>query len=380
MKYVRMIWKNAIRNKRRTILTILSISVCIFLLSTLRTVVTELYRDVGSTNSLRLIVRNAVSIFLPMPERYGQKIRQIPGVVAVSAGNWFGGIYTDQKDFFANFACEPAAFFQVFSEVKIPPDQAQAFINERRAAIAGRKIVQKFRWKLGDNITLDSPIYRRKLEFVLRGIFTGNENWESNFFFHREYLEEAMGRPGRVGHFWMRVDSPESVTRVAQAIDETFHNTDAETKTETEKAFLLSFISMWGNIKALVLWISIAVVFTILLVTANAMAMAVRERTREIAVLKALGFSRGKILILLIAESTLITFIGGLLGSVGARLLYRAVDMSRVSGGLFQAFRVTPETVFLGILIAFVIGIVSVMVPAYHAARLTVVEGLRHTG
>ncbi len=264
MTYASFIWTNIARNPRRTILTIVSIGLSLFVLSTLMTVLTELNREPeGEDTHLRLVVRRATSLADRLPEAYAAKLARVPGVRLVHALTWFGGIYIDEGNFFANFACDPDTLFAMFPENRIPPEQLKAFQAERIAAIAGRKLVERFKWRLGDRITLQGTIYPVDLEFVLRGIYTGTD--ETAFFFHRAYLEEALGRPGKVGTFWLKAASAGDIPRIMDAVDTLFKNSDAETKTETERAFQLGFISMLGNVKTLIASISSVVVFTILL-------------------------------------------------------------------------------------------------------------------
>ncbi len=373
------IWTNIARNRRRTILTVVSIGVSLFVLSTLMTVLTELNREPeGQDAHLRLVVRRASSLGSPLPEAYRTKLERVPGVRMVHALMWFGGIYVDERNFFANFACDPETLLPMFPENRIPPEQLEAFQKERVAAVAGRKLVERFGWRLGDRITLQGTLYPVDLEFILRGIYTGTD--ETAFFFHRLYLEEALGRPGKVGTFWLKAASAEDIPRIIDAVDTMFRNSDAETKTETERAFQLGFISMLGNVKTLITSISSVVVFTILLVTANTMAMSIRERAREIAILKTLGFGRRQLLRLLVAESTLIALAGGVLGCAGARLFYSVVDVWSYTQGLFPIFIVEPSTILLGLCLSILIGVGSAVIPAIRVSRLTIAEALRRVG
>ncbi|MBI2002264.1 MAG: FtsX-like permease family protein [candidate division NC10 bacterium] len=379
MTYASFIWTNIARNPRRTILTIVSIGLSLFVLSTLMTVLTELNREPeGEDTHLRLVVRRATSLADRLPEAYAAKLQRVPGVRLVHALTWFGGIYIDERNFFANFACDPDTLFAMFPENRIPPEQIKAFRAERIAAIAGRKLVERFKWRLGDRITLQGTIYPVDLEFVLRGIYTGTD--ETAFFFHRAYLEEALGRPGKVGTFWLKAASAGDIPRIMDAVDTLFKNSDAETKTETERAFQLGFISMLGNVKTLIASISSVVVFTILLVTANTMAMSIRERAREIAILKTLGFGRRRLLGVLMGESAVIALTGGVLGCVGARLFFSVVDVWRYTQGLFPIFIVEPSTVLLGIGLSVLIGLASAALPAIRVSRLTIAEALRRVG
>jgi putative ABC transport system permease protein len=373
------IWKNITRNRRRTVLTILSIALSLFLLSTLMTVLTELGRESPDGDQhLRLVVRRASSLGDPLPESYLDKLKRVPGVRMVHPLSWFGGLYVDERNFFANFGCDPETLFPMFNENRLPPEQLSAFKKERTAAVAGRKLAERFKWRLGDKITLLGTIYPVDLEFTLRGIYTGLD--ETAFFFHHAYLDEALGRPGKVGTFWLKAASAAEVPVIAERVDAMFKNSDAETKTETERAFQLGFVAMLGNIKTLISSISSVVVFTILLVTANTMAMSIRERAREIAILKTLGFTRRRLLGLLVAESAGIALAGGLLGTLGARLFYSLVDVWKHTQGFFPIFVVEPETIAIGLLLSVLIGVTSAAVPAYRVSRQTIAHALRRTG
>lgn len=374
-----LVWKNISRNRRRTILTVLSIGLSLFLLSTLMTVLTELERESPDGDQhLRMVVRRASSLGDPLPESYLEKLKRVPGVRLVHTLSWFGGIYVDERNFFANFGCDPETLFPMFNENRIPPEQLAAFKKERTAAVAGRKLAERFKWRLGDKVTLQGTIYPVDLEFTLRGIYTGLD--ETAFFFHHAYLDEALGRPGKVGTFWLKAASAAEVPAIAERVDAMFKNSDAETKTETERAFQLGFVAMLGNIKTLITSISSVVVFTILLVTANTMAMSIRERAREIAILKTLGFTGHQLLGLLMAESAGIALAGGLMGTVGARIFYSVVDVWKHTQGFFPIFVVEPETIALGLLLAVLIGVTSAALPAYRVSRQTIAHALRRTG
>ncbi len=376
------------RNKRRTVLTVLSVSLAIFVLSTLLTLVHEIDRNLEESNPLRLVTRHAVSPTNMLPLRHRARIEQIPGVVAVTPFTWFGGIYIDEAHTdFAQFACDPRVLFDIYTEIRLPPEQRRAFIRERTAVIVGRRKAEEHGWTLGDRITLRGTVFPVDLELTIRGIFTGSVNDESSIFFHHEYFEQAlketMGWPAFTAMYWLRVDSISSVSRVSQAIDALFRNTDAPTKTETERAFQAEFFTMLGNLKTLVATLSGVILFTLLLVTMNTMAMSVRERTREIAIMKSLGFRRREVLALLIAEGLLMTLTGGLIGSLVARLIFThfaLVDIGRLTLNIFQRFEVTGEVIGLGLLASALVGLLSTVIPASRAARLTVADGLRHLG
>ncbi|HXU40021.1 MAG TPA: FtsX-like permease family protein [Blastocatellia bacterium] len=378
MKYLRLITKNLGRNKRRTVLTILSVSVSVFLLATMQAVIAAL----GGISNLtggeyRVIVRRNTSIADSMPEAYGQKIGQVPGVVAACASNWFGGIYKEDKprNTFAQFYVDTKALFDVQFEMQISPEEKAAFQQERTAAIAGKKLADKFGWKVGDVIDLKGAIYPLDPRLTLRGIYTGPA--ETNFYFHREYVEEALGRPGRIGQYRVRIDSPGNAARVMEEIDSMFKNSAAPTKTETEAAFAAGFISMLGNVKGLISGIGLIVVFTITLIGANTMAMSARERFTEVAVMKALGFRPGVILSLMLSESVLIALIGGVLAAVAAKVVYQFVGLGDVLALFLQNFKITSGTIALALGASALIGLVSGGIPAWNAARIRIVDGLR---
>ncbi len=338
MKIIRLILKNTARNPRRTVLTVLSIGVSIFLVSTLQAVLHNL-ETVGLSNSsnLRLVVHRATSMTETMPIAYKQRIAALPGVKYVECRDWFGGYYADPSNFFANFATEVDDFEKIADEFAIPPDQLTAWKRERVAALVGNKLMETYHWKLGDRVTLKGTVYPVDLEFIIRAVYTDAEDVanERAMYFHWDYFDESLGRPERTGSFYVKAATPEDVPRLAERIDGTFRNTDAETKTETEKAFNLGFVSMLGNIKLLLNVVCLAVAFTILLVAGNTMAMSIRERTGEVAVLKTLGFRQNAILYLLVGESVAIAVLGGMLGALGAKTTYGFIHITSTKGKAF---------------------------------------------
>lgn len=324
-------WKNALRNSRRTVLTISSIAICIFLVSTLQAVLASIYR-VGSgseSSHLRVIVHRATGITQPLPISYRQKIAALPGVKAAVGTQWFGGQYIDPSNFFANFAVDTDQFEQVYDNYQIPPDQLAAWKNERTAALVGEKLMETYHWKLGQRITLKGTIFPNfDPELTIRAVYRNPEDitQENVLYFHYDYLDEAMrqqiGGLSTIGNYVVKVESAGEVQHVQDAIDTMFRNSAFETKTDTEQAYALSFVSMLGNVKLLLTAVSACVIFTILFVVGNTMAMSIRERTGEVAVLKTLGFQRNTILFLLAGESVVIALLGGALGAVGAKLAY----------------------------------------------------------
>jgi len=382
MSFSGLIWKNAMRNKRRNIITILSVALTLFVLSTLVTFISELDRRLSETDAQRLVTHHAVIWIFPIPERYRAEIEKVPGVAAVTSLTYYGGTYIDRPHTdFAQFACDPQTLFDVFPELSLPPEQKDAFIRERAAAIVGRRKAESHGWKIGDHISFKGTIMPVDLELTIRGIFSGSANDESNVYFNQTYLDEvAQGGLNAVSTYWIRARSPEDVPQVARNVDALFQNSDTPTRTETEKSFQRNFVSLLGNLKSLIAFIGGLLMFTIFLVTANTMAMSVRERIREIAVFKALGFRRRQVLGLLSTEGVLITLAGGLIGCLGARLLFSFVDMAAYTQGRFQRFDVTWEIIALGLLLSALLGLVSTSLPSYRASSMTVTDGLNHVG
>ncbi len=371
------ILRNAFRNKRRLVLTVLSVAVSLFLFATLQTALRELTRPATSEHAaLRIVVRHKVSIANVLPEKYQARIERLPGVAHCMKLTWFGGVYQDRSNMFPQFAVDAEKLFDVFAEVKIDPQQKLAFVRERTACVVGIKTMNRFGWQLGDRITLLGELWPADLELVIRGVYREGID-ETNLFFHHEYFDEMMGNTGLVGCYWLMATNQEVIPSLIERIDRTFRNTDAETKTESERAFQLSFMSMLGNIKMLVGSICTVIVFTMVLVSASTMSMAIRERLREIAVLKTLGFNGRQVCSLILAESFGLGLVGGMIGCGGAWLLYRHLDMYSLSKGIFIRFEVTGHILVAGLLLAMGLGIVSALVPGYTAMKLSVVDGLR---
>jgi putative ABC transport system permease protein len=291
----------------------------------------------SNSSNLRVVVHRATSMTESMPVSYKQRIAALPGVKYVESMDWFGGYYADPSNFFANFATDVDDFDKVADELVIPPDQLAAWKRERTAVLVGKRLMETYHWKMGDRITLKGTIYPVDLEFIIRAVYTDPDDVsvERAMYFHWDYFDESLGRPGRTGSFYVKAATPEDVPRLTERIDTLFRNTDAETKTETEKAFNLSFVSMLGNIKLLLNAICLAVVFTILLVAGNTMAMSIRERIGEVGVLKTLGFRQNAILYLLVGESVAIALLGGILGALGAKTTYGFVHITSTKGKAF---------------------------------------------
>jgi putative ABC transport system permease protein len=383
MTLTRFVSKSAFRNKRRSILTVISIAFSLLLLTLMMTIWHAFYIDKGDAESAqRLVTRHRVSLTQAMPAFYREKIRAIPGVVAVAPVNWFGGIYKDQKpeNFFAQFGTDPEEIMKIFTDFHLPADQLQAWQRDRAGTIVDDQLARKFGWKLGDRIVLKGTIYPVDLELTIRGIYRGPQPTNS-VYFDQKYVEEAVSfAKGKAGTFDILADSPADVPKIASAVDDMFRNSPEPTKTESEKAFELSFINSIGNVKAFILSICFAVVFATLLVSATTMAMSIRERTREVAVLKTLGFTRQTILRLYIGEGVLVALTGGALGCVLAMLVVSGLSHAPGVGLYFGGVVVTPATLLLAIFVAGMVGLLSAIIPAYHSAKLDIVEGLRYIG
>jgi len=372
--------KNTFRNLRRSILTVLSIGFSLLLLTLMMAIWRNFYMSKRTEESaLRLVTRHKVSLAFTMPSFYREKIRAIPGVAIVIPQNWFGGKYKDDKsnDFFAQFGTDPDEFFKVFKDWKIPEDQVLAWQRDRAGAVVDSKKAEQFGWKIGQKVIIKGDIFPVDLELTIRGIYTAPRPTQS-LYFNQKYVEEAVPyMKGQEGFYTILADSPQDVQKIGPAIDEMFRNSPQPTRTETEAAFQLGFLAMLGNVKAFILSICGAVVFAILLVSANTMAMSIRERTREVAVLKTLGFTRGTVLSLFVGEAVVLALVGGIGGSSLALALG---SLAAQAGGFAGALRVNPPTMLVAWIVAGLVGFISAIIPSYNASRLNIVEGLRHIG
>jgi putative ABC transport system permease protein len=373
------ILRNACRNKRRLILTVLSVAVSLFLLTVLLTTL-KLMIEPPTTEqaALRIVTRHRVSLANVLPEKYQFRIERMPGVQYCSKFTWFGGIYKDEASSnFAQFAVDADKIFRIFPEAAVSPLQEEAFVKEKTACIVGGKLAERFGWKIGDRITFTGALWPCDVELIVRGTYRGEGIDETIVFFHHEYFDELMDELGLVGTFWIKTTDAEVIPGLIERIDAAFRNTDAETKTETERAFQLGFISMMGNVRLFIGSICTVIVFTMLLVTASTMAMAIRERMREISVLKALGFCGMAIFSLILAESCGLAWAGGLLGCFGVKFLAETVDVYTLSHGFLPMFPVTADILAVGMLVATGLGVISSLVPAYTSIRTSVVSGLK---
>ncbi len=385
-RFLPLVFKNALRNRRRSILTICSIAASFCLLGVLFAMYSALYLSEPTPGqALRLITRNRVSLTMIMPSSYKQRIQQVPGVQAIYISQWYGGIYKDardQRNLFARFAVEPEDFFKVQTDIVLPEDQKQAFIRERTACIVGRKLAEKHGFKLGDRITLQGDIFPGNMDFTIRGIYDSSEEDES-MYFQLEYLYQSLsaGRRDFAGTFSILAASKEDVPRIARDVDEMFKNSTVQTRTETEQAFLLSFTSFLGNVKMFLFAICGAVTFTILLVSANTMAMSVRERVKEVGVMKTLGFTNGSVLGIILAEAVVISILGAAVGCLLAMGLTRV--LAEIAGAFsfqMRTMSLTPGAAALCLGLGAIVGLVAALFPAWSASRTRILDSLRFAG
>lgn len=385
MLILKILVRNAFRHKLRTFLTVLGVTVAILAFGILRTVVNAWYAGVEASAANRLITRNAISLIFPLPISYAEKIRQVNGVANLSYGDWFGGIYISEKNFFANFCIDPRTYFDIYPEFIVPPDQKIEFLKDRKSAVAGRKLAAKYGWKIGDTITLKGTIFPGNWDFVLKGIYRGRDKNtdETQFFFQWDYLNETLrktdpSRSDEAGFFLVKIADPSRAAEISLAIDRMFKNSPAETFTETEKAFQMSFVSMTEAIMIVIQLISIVIIIIIMSVMANTMAMSVRERMGEYAVFKTLGFGVGHIAFLIFGESFVITFVGL---AFGVALTFPASKVFLYElGQYFPIFIVKNETIYLDILASFIVATVSALIPTYRAVTLSITAALRRVG
>ncbi len=385
MFLLKVIFRNAFRHRLRTFLTVLSITIAILAFGLLRTFVSAWYAGVAASSASRLVTRNSISLIFPLPLSYKDKIRQIEGVKQVSWGTWFGGIYIDEKNFFANFAVDPKTYLDLYPEFVLFPAQKEAFFRDRKSFVAGRKLAERFKWRIGDTITLKGTIFPGNWEFILRGIYQGKDETvdETQFFFHWDYLNETLKktsplRADQVGWYMVGITRPDQATAVVLAIDKTFKNSPAETLTETEKAFQLSFISMSEAIIVAIQLVSIVIIIIIIAVAANTMAMTARERIGEYAVFKTLGFRGVQIGSMVIGESLLITLMGGIVGMVLTFPIARS--FGKILSNFFPVFKVPEEIILMDLVAIFVVGLSAAIVPTWRASRIRIAEGLRRIG
>ena len=385
MHFLKLILRNALRHKLRTSLTVLGLVVAFLSFGLLQTIVDAWYAGAEGAAPDRLITRNKVSLVVPLPIHYREKIRAVEGVKTVAAANWFAGVYQDPKNFFPQFAIEPLPYFAMFPEYRVDADEFRAFLRDRKGAIVGRKLAQTYGFKVGDAVPLRGTIFPGNWEFVVRGIYDAGEpkTDTSQFFFHWDYLNEtirqrAPQRANQVGIFVVSVTDVDRAAAVSEAIDQQFRNSVAETLTETEQAFQIGFVKQTEAIVIAIRIVSFVVIFIILAVMANTMAMTARERMGEYATLKALGFGPAFVAKLIFGESLGIAALGC---AIGISLTFPVGDwFAKKMGTLFPVFEVSGETIALQLACALGVGVIAALLPALRAARVRIVEGLRAIG
>lgn len=382
MKYFPLIWRNLLRRKVRTLFTLAAIFIAFVLYSFLMVVQTAFSMGVEMAGVDRLMLMHKVSLVQPLPISYLQQIKTTPGVEAAGHASWFGGTYQDNANQFAVMAIDPD-YFGLYPEARVPDDQWKAWLADRQGAIVGRTTAEKYGWKIGDKIPLQATIWQPKQGqtwyFNLDAIYDADKGFDtSNFFFHYEYLDENRRvAHGTVGWYIVKIDDPSNAAEIASSLDSKFVNSAAETKTSTEKAFLQGFVNQVGNIKAIILSILAAVLFTLfLLVLANTMAQSVRERTSEIAVLKTLGFSNALVLTLVLGESMILALVGG---GLGLALTWTAVSGGSFNNALLPVFIIRGRDVAVGLLLCCALGVIAGALPAMTAMRLRITDALRRT-
>ena len=381
MKFLPLVWKNIWRRKFRTTFTLLSIFIAFVLFGILMTIRHSFTFGVEIAGADRLVLIHKVSLIMPLPVSYQPRLQQVTGVEVASHQTWFGGIYQDPANFFANIAVEPDLFLKIYPEFVIPPAQVEAWRKDRQGAIVGRDTAERFGWKIGDRVPLTAPIWLPKgggttWEFNIVGIYDGGDAVDkTQMFFRYDYLDEnrAQGQ-GQVGWYVVKISDPDQAVELSRTFDEMFANSAAETKTTTEKGFVEGFAKQIGDIGSIMIAISSTVLFMFGLVAASTMAQSVRERTSELAVLKTLGFSGAAILTLVLAESLFIAFTGGLLGLGLAWLFVQAGDPTN---GMLPIFALPPRDIAIGIGLMVLMGVLAGLVPAVGAMRLKITDALR---
>jgi putative ABC transport system permease protein len=385
MFLLKLLSRNAFRHRLRTLLTILGITVAILAFGLLQTVVSAWYAGVNASSSARLISRNAISLIFTLPIAYQERIRRIEGVSAVSYANWFGGVYITEKNFFPSFAIEPKSYLDLYPEFVLPPEEKRAFLLDRKGCVIGSKLAERFGWKVGDSIPLKGTIFPGTWEFVVRGIYHGAEQStdETQFFFQWQYLNESLKktaarRADQTGVYVIGLKNPQAAAEVSLAVDASFRNSLAETLTETEKAFQLSFVSMTEAIVVAIRIVSFVVIIIIMVVVANTMAMTARERIGEYAIFKAMGFQAHHIAGMVFGESLFITAAGGGLGMLLTFPV--AHKFGEVMGAFLPVFQVEPTTLYLDLIFCLIVGVVAGIFPTWRAVRIKIADGLRRVG
>jgi putative ABC transport system permease protein len=381
MKFVGLVLKSARRSKRRTALTMISVALAVFLFAALRAVLDGFDAVAAASSATRIVTIRSTSMIFSMPTTHADAIRSTPGVRDVTWANWFGGIYKDPKNFFGQFAIEPESYLRLYPEVIVSPEEKTAFLEDRTGCLVGDGLAKKYGWQVGDRIVLQPgiPVYgSQDYAFTIRGIYRAGSSAVDNqsMLFQWKYADERSSPKGQVGWYVAEVANPDQAAQVASAIDQRFANSPYETKTDTEQAFSASFASMLGNLNLLLGSVALAVVLSTLFVAGNTMAMSVRERTTEIAVMRTLGFPALTIFLLVVGEGLVVAFVGGAAGALLARMIING-EFLGMAGGFIPAFGVNNWNVVVGLGLSVLIGLLAALIPATMASRLKIVDALR---
>ena len=383
MKFLPLVWRNLLRRKVRTIFTVLSIFTAFVLFGVLMALRAAFSMGIELAGADRLMILNKISLIMPLPESYGERVRAIEGVTEVTHANWFGGYYRETRNTFANMAVEPESWLRMYPEFQLPGEQKKAWLADRQGAIVGADTARRFGWKIGDRIPLEATIFRRPdgraWEFTIDGIYDSPVKGtdKTQLFFHYEYLSEVLrdvGMSGQVGWYVIKVADPDRSPEIARKVDAMFTNSPAETKTDSEKAFVAGFAKQIGNVGLITQLVAAAAILMILLITANTMAQSIRERTGELAVLKTLGFGDGRVLSMVLLESCFIALLGG---GVGLTVSWFLVALGDPTGGFLPTFYFPVRDLILGVVLVLGLGVISGAFPAWRAGRLRIVDALR---
>jgi putative ABC transport system permease protein len=381
VKFIGLVFKSARRSKRRTALTMLSVAIAVFLFAALRAVLDGFDAVSAASSATRIVTIRSTSMIFNMPTSHAELIRSTPGVQDVTWANWFGGIYKDPKNFFAQVAIEPESYLRMYPEFIVSPEERAAFLEDRTGCLVGDGLAKKYGFKVGDRIVIQPgiPYYGTEdYPFTVRGIYKAGSSAVDNqtLLFHWKYIDERGAVKGQVGWYVAKVADPDRAAQIATAIDQKFANSPYETKTDTEQAFFASFASMLGNLNLLLGSVALAVVLTTLFVAGNTMAMSVRERTTEIAVMRTLGFPGATIFLLVVGEGLMVAIAGGAVGALLARLTINGEYLG-MTGGFIPAFGVSNGNVVVGLGLSALIGLLAAVIPAGMASRLKIVDALR---
>jgi putative ABC transport system permease protein len=383
MKFLPLVWRNLLRRKVRTIFTVLSIFTAFVLFGVLMALRAAFSMGIELAGADRLMVLNKISLIMPLPESYGGRVRAIEGVTDVTHANWFGGYYRETRNAFANMAVDPESWLRMYPEFQLPEEQKKAWLADRQGAIVGADTARRFGWKVGDRVPLEATIFRRPdgraWEFNIDGIYDSPVKGtdKTQLFFHYDYLSEVLrdvGMSGQVGWYVIKVADPDRSPEIAKKVDAMFTNSPAETKTDSEKAFVAGFAKQIGNVGLITQLVAAAAILMILLITANTMAQSIRERTGELAVLKTLGFGDGRVLSMVLLESCFIALLGG---GVGLTVAWFLVALGDPTGGFLPTFYFPVRDLILGVALVLGLGVISGAFPAWQAGRLRIVDALR---